>query len=1020
MAATSEEFKAALKEGRIVDALKTALGQSIELEITTAIASDNPEIGSRTWEKGDSGEIMRTRLNIVEGKIETEIGSKFLEGEKFAELREFHVSQMQASGQIIERNISSLQKLLELWVGMQQTVVVPDRQTHSPELNTIQPDALASGRRERPAAVWAPDQAAPKTEQTKPTREPELPKSADDDAEVLAAFELEEPSTDDMADGLAFNTEVQETAAPSAEKGQENSGLKTAAVVAGTAAVVGTAAAAAAAVWGSREDEAASDTDLTDSDLTDSEALGDLDIDEVATDPTADPLGETEQELTSSWDETELPPSEELAVSESILEPEPVTEDSELEMMDGTEQLASSWDETELLLDQPEPELLADTFVESATDSDEPVIEEPESEAIEPDLLAQTLVEPLIDESEPVIEDSTEDSEVEIMGAFETEESESTPAKEDETAEILGSLETEEELAASWDSPELADNTEAESLALGIDEESADLMGTAEEELAASWEEPETTLETESDSEWPTDLSDESLAEESVGSEWPTDLSDESLTEESAGSEWPTDLSDESLAEESVGSEWPTDLSDESLAEESAGSEWPTDLSDESLAEESVGSEWPTDLSDESLAEDFSDDSFASEGSEWPTALQHDNLVEEASEWPTDLSDESLVEEAVEKDETDEYGLPMDASDAGLADVFDSSQMDMADELGASESASDGEFDSLWDSSETQEAQATEDELPTDWENQADPFGDSVAAPLGSDEDLPLWEESETDPLAGALEEVPGEAAGDDLENLWGEEAALGESQELELPDSQSDVFAEADNADPFFGGGMSSDEGLLELEEPTDEDAALMSAFDSDGEADMGFDEPQPYPGTTGADLGLNGEVLDDVFSSSDISAAEFATEESQAASEASGSMFNTEDMALDEFDVDMFGESEPQGNGTKKATATAGDNGSDDEEFDDPLAALLADADDDADEALGQAGAFESEAEFDPLAELFAESDQELDLNSGGAETDELDALFDDDVNGGNLEDPFADLELAESPSKQTKKKR
>ncbi|MGK7903633.1 MAG: hypothetical protein AB4352_19950 [Hormoscilla sp.] len=904
MAATSEEFKAALKEGRIVDALKTALGQSIELEITTTIASSNPESGSQAREKGDSSQIMRTRLNIVEGKIETEIGSKFLEGEKFAELRDFHVSQMQASGQIIERNISSLQKLLELWVGMtQQTVAAQDGKTHSPELKSIQPDAIAPGSSTRSAAWSEPDLGAhPEEPVTSPVSsntetEDSLPTNADDDAEVMAAFQL-----DGSADDLASVTEAPETAAPSAEKDAGgNSALKTAAVAAGTAAVVGMAAAAAAA-WGSREDETAPESDLSESeasenldleegttdgmseeletspdlastweesDLTDSEASENLALDDETTDgldseleaspdlastwdesdlssseasenialddDTTDGLDEeleTPPDLASTWDETELletPPSEEpVAFEETATDGDPDTFVESMEsdpladlgMMDGTQQLASSWDDTELLADEPEPEPMA------------------------PDPLAETLVEPAM-EDEPVIEDS----EVEIMGALETEASGSTEIKEDETAEILGALETEQELESSWeDEPELPSDTEAESLALGIDDEaSADLMGTGEEELAVSWEEPETSWEADSTAEWPTVLEDDPAAASSAGQQ-----------------------------------------------------------------------------------------------DEWESNEDLDFLGEEG-----ETGEEAM---AVPNEEIDEYALPMDGDDEALADVFGSSGMEVAEELEVDESASPEELDSLWDSSETPETQAPE----------------LLEMPEGDDDALGINEMEQNQ----------------ELENLWGESAALAESQELELP-SESNPFDD-------------------------DDDAALMSVFDNDGDADAGFDEPQPYPGTTGADLG--GEDLDDAFSSA----------ASQTAEETPGSMFDTEESDLDDFDADMFGEQpqmwdSSQSNGTK-ATATTKDDSSYDEESDDPLAALLANTND----APAPASDFESEEEFDPLAELFAESDEESDINSGGEEADDLDSLFDDDVNVGNLEDPFADLELVESPSSQQSKKK
>ena len=358
-------------------------------------------------------------------------------------------------------------------------------------------------------------------------------------------------------------------------------------------------------------------------------------------------------------------------------------------------------------------------------------------------------------------------------------------------------------------------------------------------------------------------------------------------------------------------------------------------------------------------------DSEESADSEWPTALEDESLDESLDEsgtdaWPTALEDDSLADS--EESADSEWSTALE--DASLAEGdYESSEL-----LDVSEDPAAGDDDALG---------------------------------------------------------MNGMESNQEYENLWDQSPAPDESKELELPEAESDAFAQADDADPFFGEGMSSDEGFAELDSSLvdDEDAALMSAFDSDADEDlgkdMGFDEPQPYPGTTGADMGLDGEDdVDDMFSS-DMSASEFA-EESQAAEE-TVPMSKTDESADDEFDLDMFGEqpepwSEVQGNGSKKGTGT---ENSYDEESDDPLAALLADADDESD-AMGQAGAFESEEEFDPLAELFAEDSQESDKNSESEETDDLDSLFSDDLNGGNFEDPFADLELAESPSGQTKKKR
>uniref|UniRef100_A0ACD5GQS0 Uncharacterized protein n=1 Tax=Desertifilum tharense IPPAS B-1220 TaxID=1781255 RepID=A0ACD5GQS0_9CYAN len=37
---------------------------------------------------------MKTRINIVDGDINTEVGSVFVDNSAFAELREFHISQI--------------------------------------------------------------------------------------------------------------------------------------------------------------------------------------------------------------------------------------------------------------------------------------------------------------------------------------------------------------------------------------------------------------------------------------------------------------------------------------------------------------------------------------------------------------------------------------------------------------------------------------------------------------------------------------------------------------------------------------------------------------------------------------------------------------------------------------------------------------------------------------------------------------------------------------------------------------
>lgn len=111
--ATSDEFKAQLKAGKIVDALTLALGEAVELEITTWVASSkNSEVTSLVeTEKPTADSRMRTRLNIVEGAIDNEVGSRFIGNGPYTELRQFHMEQVQQGRQIIQHNLENLQQL---------------------------------------------------------------------------------------------------------------------------------------------------------------------------------------------------------------------------------------------------------------------------------------------------------------------------------------------------------------------------------------------------------------------------------------------------------------------------------------------------------------------------------------------------------------------------------------------------------------------------------------------------------------------------------------------------------------------------------------------------------------------------------------------------------------------------------------------------------------------------------------------------------------------------------------------
>lgn len=108
--AISDEFKAQLKAGKIVDALTLALGEAVELEITTWVSSSKAS-DSAEADKPTADCRIRTRMNIVDGAIDNEIGTRFIGNGPYTELRQFHMEQVQQGRQIIQQNLENLQQL---------------------------------------------------------------------------------------------------------------------------------------------------------------------------------------------------------------------------------------------------------------------------------------------------------------------------------------------------------------------------------------------------------------------------------------------------------------------------------------------------------------------------------------------------------------------------------------------------------------------------------------------------------------------------------------------------------------------------------------------------------------------------------------------------------------------------------------------------------------------------------------------------------------------------------------------
>ena len=112
--ASSDDFKAQLKAGNIPEALALALSEAVELKFTTWVPTEEDVETS----EAKPGHRLRTRINMIEGEVEHEVGEEFIGNGRYRELKQFHLEQVAGGSQLIENNLKSLQKLFEVLVAL--------------------------------------------------------------------------------------------------------------------------------------------------------------------------------------------------------------------------------------------------------------------------------------------------------------------------------------------------------------------------------------------------------------------------------------------------------------------------------------------------------------------------------------------------------------------------------------------------------------------------------------------------------------------------------------------------------------------------------------------------------------------------------------------------------------------------------------------------------------------------------------------------------------------------------------
>lgn len=105
-----EEFRQKIQAGQMFEALTLAMSEAIELEITTWVASS--EIDS--VDESQPGYRLHTRINLVDGEVDNEIGSEFLQNPAYSELKQMHLEQVQQGRETLLKNLASLQKMFTI------------------------------------------------------------------------------------------------------------------------------------------------------------------------------------------------------------------------------------------------------------------------------------------------------------------------------------------------------------------------------------------------------------------------------------------------------------------------------------------------------------------------------------------------------------------------------------------------------------------------------------------------------------------------------------------------------------------------------------------------------------------------------------------------------------------------------------------------------------------------------------------------------------------------------------------
>ncbi len=222
----SDDFRAALRAGKVEEAFLLAMGRATQLNVTTWVVPAGQEL-ALVQPGPRPGWCLRTRINLLQGDIENEVGDRFLREPNYQELRQFHQTQVGKGSDIVAQNIESLRRLFGVMQALYSTPATADleattaealesvteseafllpsadwatladlspeavaRETAPPAVASPRPGASSELAEEELAEEWAVEQSAPAW----PSEEPEPPGSALDPEAATGLEDLAAPA----------------------------------------------------------------------------------------------------------------------------------------------------------------------------------------------------------------------------------------------------------------------------------------------------------------------------------------------------------------------------------------------------------------------------------------------------------------------------------------------------------------------------------------------------------------------------------------------------------------------------------------------------------------------------------------------------------------------------------------------------------------------------------------------------------------------------------------------------------